>query len=312
MTLRRVVSVGLVAFLVVATAVAFAVTERLKLVHTPITGPRVDKYFSPVCECPKRTARIRFRLRRADRLTLAVVDDDGEVVRTLFESQRRRPGLVVTPWDGRDETGAVVPEGTYRPRLRLLDDRKTIVLPTEIRVDVTRPQIRLLSVRPRVFSPNGDGRREWIRARYRASERARGLIFANGRLVNGPTLRYRPEWQLDWFGRRHRRGVPAGSYRITLRAEDRAGNVSAPTFPVRVRVRYVELGRTTIRVRAGSRFRVRVSTDSPSVRWRLAGRAGVAARNRLVLRAPARPGRYRLFVAVKGRADSAHVVVTRG
>lgn len=311
MTLRRIVSTGLVAFLVVATAVAFAVTERLKLVRTPITGPRVDKFFSPVCRCPKRETEIRFRLRRADRLTLAIVDDDREVVRTLFEAQPRRPGVVLEPWDGRDDTGAVVPEGTYRPRLRLLDDRRTIVLPTEIRVDMTRPRIRLLSLRPRVFSPDRDGRRERVIVRYRANERARGLLFVDGRRVER-TRTQQPESQMDWFGKVDGRTLRAGVYRIAVGAEDLAGNVSREMPTALVRIRYVELARDAVRVRPGARFRVRVLTDSPSVRWRLAGRTGLAPSRRLVLRAPRSPGRYRLFVSAKGHGDSARLVVRRG
>ncbi len=49
-----------------------------------------------------------------------------------------------------------MPEGRYRPRVHLASERRTIVLPNPIRVDVTPPQIELRSLRPRVFSPDGD------------------------------------------------------------------------------------------------------------------------------------------------------------
>src|SRR5262249_18924007 len=58
---------ALVAVLLVATAAAFAYTERLKLTPSPILGTLVPtKVFSPVCECPTDTAQITFRLRRRD------------------------------------------------------------------------------------------------------------------------------------------------------------------------------------------------------------------------------------------------------
>ena len=74
-------------------------------------------------------------------------------------------------------------------------------------------------------------------------------------------------------------------------------------------VRYVELARDRIEVVAGRRFSVRVSTDALTYRWLFAGNRGIARRRVLVLRAPETPGEYRVR-AVRGRADSAEVVVT--
>ena len=50
--LPRVLSTVLVLGLLVGTAAAFAVTERLKLVPSPIIAPKVTEAFSPVCDCP--------------------------------------------------------------------------------------------------------------------------------------------------------------------------------------------------------------------------------------------------------------------
>jgi len=63
-----------------------------------------------------------------------------------------------------------------------------------------------------------------------------------------------------------------------------------------------------IRVRARTRFGVRVVTDARSYRWRFAGGRGVSTRELLVLRAP-RAGRYRLFVEVNGHGAVARVIV---
>jgi hypothetical protein len=75
-----------------------------------------------------------------------------------------------------------------------------------------------------------------------------------------------------------------------------------------VRIRYVELARSVIRVRARTRFGVRVRTDASSFRWRFAGRRGLAPAGLLVLRAP-RAGRYRLYVDVNGHGAVARVIV---
>ena len=245
--MTRILSAALVTFFVVATAVAFAVTERLKLVRTPVTGPRVTKLFSPVCECPpsEREAAIRFRLRRTDRVTLGIVDGDGEVVRTLVSSQRRRPGVVLARWDGRDDGGTVVPDGSYNPRVHLAGDRRTIVLPAPIEVDTTSPDPPTITrFRPpsRRISPNGDGRRDWLRVHYAVEERAYGVLFVEG--VRTTRTRSRKlQWHVDWLARLRGRRVRPGAYTITLAAEDVAGNVSAQSRPMRVRVEAVRRGR---------------------------------------------------------------------
>jgi hypothetical protein len=116
---------------------------------------------------------------------------------------------------------------------------------------------------------------------------------------------------LHWFGKMGGAPAAAGRYAITLRAEDRAGNVSAPTPSKPLRIRFVELGRKVIRVPSGRRFSVRVTTDAKTVGWRLHGRTGHGTSRTLLLRAPKQPGRYRLFVTAADRSQAALVVVTK-
>src|SRR4029077_1820263 len=82
----------LVAVLLIATTAAFAYTERLKLTPSPILGTRVDKQFSPACECETSAARIAFRLRNRDRITATIVDSGGDVVRTLVTDRPQSRG----------------------------------------------------------------------------------------------------------------------------------------------------------------------------------------------------------------------------
>ncbi|MDW8338181.1 MAG: FlgD immunoglobulin-like domain containing protein, partial [Thermoleophilia bacterium] len=292
-----------------ATAAAFAVTERLKLERSPITGTRVDKVFSPVCECARDVAEISFVLRQGTRVTIDLLDRRGEPVRTLVSERPERAGRVAYIWDGRDDAGEVVPEGIYRPRVQLRRHGWTIVLPNPIRVDTTAPTIRALGVFPRVFSPDGDGRRDRVSARYAIDEPAWAMLLVDGRRRVMDRYR-RTEGRLVWYGRVRGRPVRPGRYELRLRAVDRAGNRSRSTRPAVVRVRYVELSRERIEVAVGRRFSVRVSTDARSYRWRLAGRTGQEARRVLVLRAPAAPGEYRLTVVVGSRGARAAVVVT--
>ena len=292
-----------------ATAAAFAVTERLKLERSPVTGTKVDRVFSPVCECSRDVAVISFVLRRRETVTVDVLESGGRSIRTLVRMQREPAGRVSYTWDGRDNLDRIVPEGVYRPRVQLERNGRTIVLPNPIRVDTTAPRVSLVSVFPRVFSPDGDGRRDRVTATYRTDERAGVVMLVDGRQRVQSKFR-RVEGKLVWFGRIDGRTVRPGAYEIRLRAVDRAGNRSTRTRAVPVRVRYIELSRNRIEVAAGKRFSVRVLTDAASYRWLFAGRRRVGRRGVLVLRAPDEPGSYSLYVSVGGRAARAEVDVT--
>ena len=291
-----------------ATAAAFAVTEQLKLERSPITGTRVDRLFSPVCECARDVAIVSFVLRKRARITVDVLDGAGDSVRTLVRDRDEPRGRVSYVWDGRNESGRVVPEGRYRPRVQIREHGRTIALPNPIRVDTTPPRIRFTDVEPRVFSPDGDGRNDRVTAKYEVNEVARAMLLVDGRRrVLG---RFRPRaGRLTWMGQVVGRPVRPGIYELRLRALDRAGNRSRRTGAVTVRVRYVELARDRIEVVAGKRFGVGVSTDARSYRWLFAGERGASRTKVLVLRAPETPGTYAVYVRVGRWADRAEVVV---
>ena len=306
--MARLLPIALVVALLVGTAAAFAVTERLKLVRSPIAAPEIDRVFSPVCDCDRDEAAIGFRLREGDRVDLAIVDEDGDVVRTLFESRRAPAGRLEASWDGRDDAGDVVPEGAYRPRVHLDRQRRTIVRPNPIHVDVTAPTAELVSVTPTVFSPDGDGRSDKVTVRYRMSEPANAVLLVDGE--QRVRTRFAPlEGKLDWFGVVDGRPLRRGYHRLQVVGVDRGGNRSRPTEETRVRIRSIDLARALVRVPPRVRFGIGVETDAASYRWRFAGGSGSASGPLLVLRAPARPGRYTIFVEANGGGDRAAVLV---
>ena len=307
--MARIVSTVLVVALLAGTAAAFALTEGLKLQPAPISGVSVPrKVLSPVCGCPTASATVSFRLRESDVLDVTAVDAGGAVVATIVRGRRFPAGRVELEFTGRDDDGLVLPEAEYRPRVHLRGERVTIVMPNPIRVDVTPPVVEEWDVRPRVFSPDGDGRADRVTVRYRLSEEARGLLYVNG-VRRGETRARRTENELPWFGRADRRALPAGSYELTLSARDPAGNLARRSDPVPVRIRYVALGRDRIEVVAGASFAVRVSSDAQVVRWRLGRRSGEAGPGTLVVRAPAQKGRYTLVVTANGYSARAAVFV---
>jgi FlgD Ig-like domain len=306
----RIASTLLVVALLAATATAFALTEGLKLEPSPILGTQVDETFSPTCGCDRARARISFRLRRADRIDVAVLNRSDEVVATPVQGRRFPAGRVVVMWNGLDAAGEPLPEGAYRPRVHLRGERRTIVLPNPIELDTTPPEIVGAGVAPRVFSPDGDRQADRLTVTYRLSEPGRALLFVNG--VKRVETRFpRERDTLSWFGIVEGQAVRPGRYALALRARDPAGNLGdAIRLPVVV-VRFVALGRTRVVALAGSRFAIRVSSDAGVVRWRLGGRTGTAAPGTLRLRAPAQPGRFTLTVSANGHSARAAVFVRK-
>lgn len=297
----------LVAVLLVATGLAFLHTESLKLETSPIRQTRVTKLFSPVCECASSKARIAFRLAKPDVVSVAIVDSSGGDVRALV-SERPATDRTAFLWNGRDDLGRVVPDGIYRARVRLDLIEKTFTLPNLIRVDTTAPHVRLVSVTPRVFSPDGDRRADRVDVRYTIDERAQAMLYVDGvRRVVGSSLK--PTGELRWFGRVAGAPLPAGRYALSLEAVDLAGNQSRRVTAGPVRIRYVEVVSATRRVRPGGKIRVRVSTDAKRVTWYLGKRTGLATPPAFTVRAPAARGGHVLVVAARGHKVGVRVVV---
>ena len=68
--MARLLSTAFCVALLGATAGAFALSEGAKTELVPLSRPQADSVFSPNCGCPTGAARIDFRLRRSDRLTV--------------------------------------------------------------------------------------------------------------------------------------------------------------------------------------------------------------------------------------------------
>lgn len=310
---RRIGIAVLVLGLLGGTTAAFGLTQALKLERSPVTAPRFDERFSPVCECETATATLSLRLRKVTSLDATIIDADGEPVRALVRSSRPDEGRVTFEWDGRDDAGAVVSDGPYRLRLHFHEQRRTIVIPNEVVVDTKAPRAQLVNVPRTVLSPDGDGRRDRIAVVYRTSERAHGLLFVGGdRAVLARARTGRAV--LTWGGGVGERELAAGTYALTLRARDLAGNLSAPTEPVRVKILGTEIVKAAVEARRGGTLRFRVRTDALPFRWEIeqAGRtvlSGRSASNVVVAELPRRlePGTY--FLRVEGRAGDDRALV---
>lgn len=286
------------------TAAAFALTEQLKLERSPVYRTRVGKLLGPNCRCGLASIPIRFVLRKRETLTVKIVDSNDRPVRTLLDSGPRPRGVQQFRWDGRDDAGRVVPAGTYKPRLHLARDHRTILMPNPIHVDTSAPRVSVASVKPRAFSPDGDGRSDLVRIRVRMSQPARALLFVNGRL-RVRLRRFAGVGSLRWFAA----GYHAGRYRLVVRAIDRAGNLSGPAGAGAVRIRFISVRPHVLHAKAGAKVGFRVRTDARSFRWRLGNAGGSSQPGLLIVRAPA-AGRYVLRVTANGHTATSVLIVS--
>lgn len=299
--------------LLVATAATFAITERLKLTKSGISGTRVSRSFSPTCGCTRKRANVRIVLPRSDTLDVTVIDTHRHVVATLFTRRQFPRGETKFRWDGIVDTGGLAPDGTYQVKIHLERQHQTIVLPNRILLDTKPPEILSATPNREDFSPDGDRQADFVRVTYMLSKQAHVILYLGGRRILGPTYRHPASGSLSWNGLAHGRLVRPGAYTLELGAVDLSGNRTPPDQRVRVhvRLRYIALASTRIGVRVGKFFEIGVSTDALRYRWSLGGRRGRSGGAVLRLRAPKKPGRYRLTVSERGHVDRAHVVVVK-
>jgi hypothetical protein len=317
---RPVLVVAIVLFLIAGSAAAFALAERLKLERSPVANPRIQRIVGPTCECPKDTARLRFTLRHADRVTASILDLNGRRIRIVVADERHKAGPIVLVWDGRTDDGNVAHDGRYRWRVAFGDAHRTITIPTPVRVDTRPPRVRLLSATPRVFSPDGDGQADRVLYRYRSSEPGRAQVFVDDTLA---VRARRPagEAQVRWRGHLDGEIAAPGAYSTWLTIVDAAGNESRPTRTVAVRVRYVALARVPSSVRRHGLLTFRIDADAKRVAWSFRTTApggavihGTAAPGLVRVRLPNRltRGVYVLEASVPAGTARATLRVTSG
>jgi hypothetical protein len=318
--LQRVLTSVTLLGLLVATAAAFAITEHLKLKKSPLYAVQVSAgaapplhrpqpvVISPVCHCKTSVARIGIRLRHPDRVKVTIVDSAGHTVATRGSGGllgARTPQHFV--WDGRTDSGALVPDGVYYPVVHLANARHAFQFANEITVDNLPPEVLSASGLKPVLQA-GPGRS--VAVEYKFGEKAHALVYLGNRLIS-VGRRTQLSDKIKWNGRLQHRQLPAGRYVLSIGARDLAGNETPADQRKHVTVvlRYIDVTPGTVSVRSGRPFHVHVETASKRYTWRLGHRHGERRGKRLRLRAPTTPGTYRLVVTENGHAATAVVRV---
>ena len=225
--------------LVLATLGAFVVTQKLKSSPPLVVRPHIFSVFSPSPDARVQRARISFWIVNGDDVSVSIVDDEGRIVSRLVDGRylpkRKR---IVLFWNGRDQSGAVVPDGSYRVRVALIHQGRTIDLPQSIRVDTKPPRPLVTDVEPHAgdgpaFLPQHGVDAVTIHIRGTEGRRARVLIYRTDvtppRRVGQITV---PAGKrtVTWDGKLGGKTAPPGTYLMGLLVADRSGN--AGTFQI--------------------------------------------------------------------------------
>jgi hypothetical protein len=227
--------------LVAATFAAFFVAQRIKNTPSVVQRLRMSPFFSPNGDGRFDRARITFRLKQGDDVTVTVLDADGDPVRTLLDDRHISAYQPLNPplrWDGRDDQGRIVPDGLYRIRITLRGQGRSVAPQRSIRKDTTPPRPVVTSMGPDPhygpeLLPRPDGKAAVAHFQAAPKYRPRALLFrtspAAPRLVLDQALKP-GDTSWAWDGTADGRSVSPGTYLVVLEWRDQAGNVgtSAP------------------------------------------------------------------------------------
>ena len=199
--------------------------------------------FSPNGDGKKDTVAISQTTGPAATWQGEILDAEGRAV--LSYSWQEQPEETLT-WNGRDQNGALVPDGQYVYRLQGSDDAGNQVLVTTepFRVSTINPENLRLSASDTVFSPNNDGVKDTVlfHLDFRGSGDVENFEFVLLDERSAPV--YREEGNetaqrtIEWNGTDGTGGrVAEGLYNARLTAHYRSGDqLSRTAGPVRVDV----------------------------------------------------------------------------
>lgn len=144
----------LFALLVVGTVASFFVAQRLKNQPAVLSSVRFSEAFSPDGDGRRDNLAMYFMVKRGQPVTVQIVDQQGQTVRTLAEDRDvgayKQVRLV---WNGEDDGGRLAPDGRYRLKVVLEDEGRSIVFQArsvELRTTPPRPKVL------RVTTPGGE------------------------------------------------------------------------------------------------------------------------------------------------------------
>jgi flagellar hook assembly protein FlgD/flagellar motor protein MotB len=207
----------------------------LSTADTPVMISTDSRAFSPIGDGVKDTITLTPQIQVREGISayrIDVLDSAGRAVRT-FEGRNAPPAAV--SWNGRNNDGAAVPDGTYTARieLRYVQGNQPAAASLPFQVDTQAPRADLTAPFT-VFSPNGDGRRDFIPFNVTTDgndDWEAVIADAGGRTIRSWNWSGRAP-SLTWDGTDQAgNSAPDGTYQLTLRSTDAAGNSTRMNIP---------------------------------------------------------------------------------
>jgi hypothetical protein len=252
------------ALLVIATAAAFFVTQRLKHAPTVVQQVGVYPFLSPLSINHHLSAKLSFRIKRADDVTVTIVDRSGEDVATLARDHPLAPYTQWSlRWRGRTDAGRIAPDGVYRIRVRLRREGRSALLAKTITLDTVPPHPLITAITAAAAPAAGGGGPAILPV---GGGGPLTIAFDTGGGIKPALSVYRTDvaparlvttvpvapggTSAAWNGTVAGRGVAPGTYLVAISATDRPGNLGqTPALPPRPQAGAVVPGHAGITVR---------------------------------------------------------------
>jgi flagellar hook assembly protein FlgD len=202
------------------------------IINTQSTPINIDlglAQFSPNGDGIKDLERFNFTIpvrTGVDKWSLAIAGINGAAVRT-FTGTKEIPDYI--DFDGKDDKGKILPEGTYKGTLSLVyqSGNSPVATTPEFVLDITPPKASV-NVNYTVFSPNNDGNKDTITFSQDTSEEQQwtaDIKDKDGKSVKSFVWKVKADTNVVWDGRNDAGAqVPDGKYTYMVYTTDRAGN----------------------------------------------------------------------------------------
>ena len=168
--------------------------------------------------------------RGAEQFELAILNEDGETVARVSDTGAPQQSY---PWNGRDRSGQVAPDGTYRVRLSVTyrHGNRPEAISAPFVLDTRAPEVAVsVEDEERVFSPDGDNDKDTILIEQNSSDESRWSAQVVRDRDGTPVRRWdfsRQLQPLTWDGTDDDgEVVPDDTYRYEVVGIDEAGNRS--------------------------------------------------------------------------------------